>query len=130
MTVPELSRSIHVFRSDEIIADVLACVAAGAAEIHVHPRSETGTESLWAVDTTVNAIRRVCPGTLIGVSTGGWIEGCTENTKSAIFAWKLKPDYASVNLSETDSAEIVNLLCERHIAAISDIPYQGKYLFV
>ncbi|OWS75257.1 3-keto-5-aminohexanoate cleavage enzyme [Pantoea sp. VS1] len=101
--------------SDEIIADALACVAAGAHEIHVHPRSETGAESLGAVDTTVSAIRLVCPGTLIGVSTGDWIEGGAEQTRRAVSAWKTKPDYASVNLSETGSAELIKLLIERNI---------------
>lgn len=101
--------------SDEIIADVLACVAAGAHEIHVHPRSETGAESLWAVGATVSAIRHVCPGTLIGVSTGDWIEGSTEQTLQAVSAWKIRPDYASVNLSETGSAEVIRLLIEQNI---------------
>ncbi|MGO8499827.1 3-keto-5-aminohexanoate cleavage protein, partial [Rhizobium ruizarguesonis] len=55
---------------DTMVRDAAASGAAGAAELHVHPRGAEGKESLAAFDDTVGAIRRVCPGTLIGVSTG------------------------------------------------------------
>ena len=78
----------------------MPCVAAGAAELHIHPRGPDGRESLSAVDATVLAVRRACPGTLIGVSTGAWIENDAERTRKCISMWKELPDYASVNLSE------------------------------
>lgn len=58
--------------------DGATCVAAGAAELHVHPRGVERRESLNAVDETVLAVRQSCPGTLIGVSTGAWIENDVE----------------------------------------------------
>ena len=47
--------------AEAMAGDALACVAAGAAELHIHPRSADGRESLSAVDETVRAVRRTCP---------------------------------------------------------------------
>ncbi|EJC79342.1 hypothetical protein Rleg4DRAFT_0934 [Rhizobium leguminosarum bv. trifolii WSM2297] len=95
---------------DAMVRDASASVAAGAAELHVHPRAADGKESLAAVDDTIGAIRRVCPGTLIGVSTGAWIEGDRERTRETIRRWRVLPDYASVNLCEDDAPAIMQLL--------------------
>ena len=58
--------------ADTMARDGAACIAAGAAELHLHPRGPDGRESLAgaAIGTTVAAVRQTCPGTLIGVSTG------------------------------------------------------------
>ncbi|SCM75892.1 conserved hypothetical protein [uncultured Pleomorphomonas sp.] len=90
--------------------DSAACVAAGAAEIHLHPRAADGQESLAAVDETIRLVRRACPGTLVGVSTGAWIEGDQRRTRDYIAAWRVLPDYASVNLSEADAPAVIGLL--------------------
>ncbi|PIP00465.1 3-keto-5-aminohexanoate cleavage protein [Pleomorphomonas carboxyditropha] len=90
--------------------DSAACVAAGAAEIHLHPRAADGQESLAAVDETIRLVRRACPGTLVGVSTGAWIEGDQRRTRDYIAAWRVLPDYASVNLSEADAPAVIDLL--------------------
>ncbi|MGL1349304.1 3-keto-5-aminohexanoate cleavage protein, partial [Vibrio parahaemolyticus] len=57
--------------------DGAACVAAGAAALHVHPRGAGACESLApaVVDAAVAAMRAACPGAELGVSTGEWIEG-------------------------------------------------------
>ncbi|MEO5757360.1 MAG: 3-keto-5-aminohexanoate cleavage protein [Mesorhizobium sp.] len=95
--------------------DAAACVAAGAAELHIHPRGADGQESLAAVDATLLAVRRSCPGMLIGVSTGAWIENDAGRTRKAIAGWRELPDYASVNLSEADAPEVMNLLRQRGV---------------
>ncbi|WP_026380013.1 3-keto-5-aminohexanoate cleavage protein [Afifella pfennigii] len=87
-----------------------ACVAAGAGEIHLHPRGRDGRESLFAVEETMRAVRRACPGTLIGVSTGAWIEGEEKRTRDGIAAWRVLPDHASVNLCEPDAPAVMALL--------------------
>lgn len=92
-----------------------ACVAAGAAELHIHPRSADGRESLAAVDAAVTALRRACPGTFVGVSTGAWIEKDEHRTRAAITGWTELPDYASVNLSEPDAPAVMDLLHGRGI---------------
>ncbi|RWC43041.1 MAG: 3-keto-5-aminohexanoate cleavage protein [Mesorhizobium sp.] len=96
-------------------SDAAACVAAGAAELHIHPRGVDGYESLAAVNATVLAVRQACPGTLIGVSTGAWIENDVERTRAAIAGWRELPDYASVNLSEADAPAVMELLRQRGV---------------
>ncbi|MFB9981165.1 3-keto-5-aminohexanoate cleavage protein [Mesorhizobium kowhaii] len=96
-------------------SDAAACVAAGAAELHIHPRSIDGRESLAAVNATVLAVRQACPGTLVGVSTGAWIEDDVERTRTAIGGWRELPDYASVNLSEVDAPGVMELLRNRGV---------------
>jgi uncharacterized protein (DUF849 family) len=126
--------------SEEIADDSASCVAAGAAELHLHPRGVTGKESLAAVDTTILAVRRACPGTLIGVSTGAWIENDEDQTRNCIARWNELPDYASVNLSERDAPTVIELLRHRGIgieaglASIADaerlvrLPDHGRVL--
>ncbi|WP_274630148.1 3-keto-5-aminohexanoate cleavage protein [Arvimicrobium flavum] len=101
--------------ADALARDGASCVAAGAAELHVHARAADGTESLEAVNPTMLAIRSACPGTLVGVSTGAWIENDEKRTRDAIGGWKELPDYASVNLSEADAPAIMDLLRRRGI---------------
>lgn len=96
--------------TDKMVADALRCIDAGAAEIHVHPRNDVGLESLSAVDEVIAAMRKASPGTLVGVSTGAWIEDNPARTRDCIQRWKTPPDYASVNLSETDAPTIMALL--------------------
>ena len=93
-----------------IAADAARCVALGAAELHVHPRGPNRRESLRHVDETIRAVRRACSGTLVGVSTGAWIENDAEQTRTAIAGWRELPDYASVNLSEPDAPAVMALL--------------------
>ncbi|MBA3042395.1 MAG: 3-keto-5-aminohexanoate cleavage protein [Alphaproteobacteria bacterium] len=100
---------------EDMVRDAAAVIEAGAAELHVHPRDADGRESLAAVDKTVAAIRRACPGTLIGVSTGAWIEGDKDRTREAISRWRVLPDYASVNLSEEDAPAVIDLLGQKGV---------------
>lgn len=99
----------------EMAHDSALCIAAGAAEIHVHPRTADRRESLAAADQVMPAMRTHCPGTLIGVSTGAWIENDVEATRHCIRNWVNLPDYASVNLSETDAPTVMSLLRQRNV---------------
>jgi uncharacterized protein (DUF849 family) len=101
--------------AEAMARDGVSCVAAGAAELHIHPRGPNGQESLAAVDATIAAVRRACPGTLIGVSTGAWIENDEKQTRDSIARWSELPDYASVNLSEADAPAVMELLRQRGI---------------
>ncbi len=103
--------------------DSAACVAAGAAEVHLHARGPNGRESLApaAMDVTVRAARQACPGTLIGVSTGAWIERDEERTLAAIDGWRELPDYASVNLSEPAADAVIERLRRRGIGVEAGI---------
>ena len=95
---------------EAMVEAAIQCIDAGAAELHIHPRDAGGQESLAHVDELVRGIRRACPGTLFGVSTGAWIENDITVTRERIRAWRLLPDYASVNLSEADAPAIFSIL--------------------
>lgn len=114
------------FTPEDIARQAAACVAAGAAELHVHPRAADGLESLAAVDDAIRALRIACPGTLVGVSTGAWIEGTGRQTCRRIEGWRERPDYASVNLSEPDAPAVIDTLhqvgvgAEAGLASVAD----------
>lgn len=93
-----------------MVRDAVDCIAEGAGELHIHPRGPDGHESLSHVDELMRAIRVACPGTLVGVSTGAWIENDVTATRECIADWQTLPDYASVNLSEADAPAIFSLL--------------------
>lgn len=101
--------------AQDMAQDSALCIAAGAAEIHLHPRNSEGYESLTTVDETILAVRQVCPGTLIGISTGAWIENDEDKTHACIARWRELPDYASVNLSEHDAPAVMELLRRRGV---------------
>jgi uncharacterized protein (DUF849 family) len=99
----------------ELARDAAACVAAGARAIHLHPRDAKGRERLDAevVDQVVAEVRRAC-GVPVGVSTGAWIEPDLERRLRCVRAWRT-PDYASVNVSEAGSEEVMRALLEAGI---------------
>jgi uncharacterized protein (DUF849 family) len=98
--------------------------AAGAEAVHLHPRDAGGRESLAAADVgaAVAAVRRACPGTGVGVSTGLWITGGDPHARhAAIAGWTAlqgpqRPDFASVNVSEAGWAELAGTLSSAGIA--------------
>lgn len=101
----------------DLAADARAAVDAGAAELHLHPRDADGRESLApdTMDRTLTCLRDALPGTLIGVSTGAWIERDEDRRLACIGAWQILPDYASVNLSEPGAPAVIERLLRRGI---------------
>ena len=97
--------------AEAMARDAAACVAAGAGELHLHPRGPDGRESLApaVVGRAVLAVRQACPGTLVGVSTAAWIEG-GDRVLACIDGWRERPDYASVNLSEPGAPAVMERL--------------------
>jgi uncharacterized protein (DUF849 family) len=103
---------------DELAADAGRALAAGAAELHVHPRAADGRDTTepGTVAATVRAIRAACPGVPLGLTTGLWTtDGDAERRQAFVEAWEELPDYASVNLSEPGSAELCALLARRGV---------------
>ncbi len=96
----------------ELVRDAVACVAAGAGAIHLHPRDAAGDERLDAsvVDTVVQEVRGAC-GVPVGVSTGAWIEPDLARRLALVRSWRA-PDYASVNLSEPGALAVMEILLE------------------
>jgi len=102
---------------DEIVRDARAVVAAGAAEVHLHVRDDAGRETLRpdVVEATIDAVRRACPGTLIGISTGEWIERNDARRRDYLRALSAVPDHASVNYADADAPGVVAAMRERGI---------------
>jgi uncharacterized protein (DUF849 family) len=98
----------------EIAADAAACVAAGVTEVHVHPRSDDGSERLDAetVDKTVAAVKAM--GVPVGVTTGAWSDPDPARRVALVKGWR-EPDYASVNLSEAGAVEVMEALLHNGI---------------
>jgi len=111
----------------ELIHDTVACVAAGARAIHLHPRDPAGHERLDAaiVDATVIAVREAC-GVPVGVTTGAWIEPDLTRRIALIRDWQA-PDYTSVNLSEAGAIAVMEALVgarigiEAGISSVEDV---------
>jgi uncharacterized protein (DUF849 family) len=103
--------------TEALTADGWAAVQAGAAELHLHVRDPRGAESLAPehVDATIAALRARWPGTLIGISTGSWIEGEDDRRLAMIDGWRKLPDHASVNLNEPGAPAVIERLARRGI---------------
>jgi uncharacterized protein (DUF849 family) len=106
----------------QLAAAAAAAVAAGAEAVHVHPRGSDGRQSLRAGDVgaAVAAIKAACPATPVGVTTGLWITNDPVARRDDVADWadladEQRPDFASVNLSETGWQELTAMLDEADI---------------
>ncbi len=102
---------------DQLAADARAVRAAGADELHVHPRDAAGDESLRSavIAPALAAIRAAVPGMPVGVSTGAWIEPDRDERVMQVRAWAhlppgQRPDYASVNCGEPGALDVMATL--------------------
>ncbi|WP_029352416.1 3-keto-5-aminohexanoate cleavage protein [Bosea sp. 117] len=101
----------------ELAADARRVVAAGAAELHFHPRDADGAETLDAahVAAAIKAVRAAVPGTPIGLSTHAGIAPRGRGRLKTVEAWTVKPDYVSVNLVEEDAPQMIALALDKGI---------------
>ncbi|WP_367324285.1 3-keto-5-aminohexanoate cleavage protein [Streptomyces sp. HUAS ZL42] len=88
-------------------------VAAGATDVHVHPRTPCGrdTVSPRVVAATLEAIRARVP-VPVGVTTGAWAEPDPAARLSRVRAWTVLPDHASVNWHEPGAEELAAVLID------------------
>ncbi|MFE5892587.1 3-keto-5-aminohexanoate cleavage protein [Streptomyces sp. NPDC056468] len=109
--------------SPEALADAAAhAVAAGATDIHVHPKTPCGQDSLSprVLAPTLEAIRaRVS--VPVGVTTGAWAEPDPEARLARVCGWTVLPDHASVNWHEQGAEEIAAALIERGVGVEAGI---------
>ena len=103
--------------TEALVADGWAAAKAGAAELHLHVRGPDGVESLapGRVDATITALRERLPGTLIGISTGAWIERDDDRRLAMVDGWRELPDHASVNLKEPGAPAVIERLYRRGV---------------
>jgi uncharacterized protein (DUF849 family) len=107
--------------AEDLAVTAAACVAAGAAAIHLHPRDSSGQESLdtAVIDAAVRHVRTAVS-VPIGVSTGAWIEPDPERRAAAVARWD-EPDMASVNLSEIGARPVMEALLGQGIGVEAGI---------
>ncbi len=101
----------------ELATDAKAVKRAGAEQLHIHPRSESGPESLRPLDVaqSLRAVRAAVPGMPVGVGTGAWIEPSPAARLDFMRQWEELPDYASVNLNEDDAFENMEVLLSKGV---------------
>lgn len=107
----------------EALAESAAgAVAAGATDVHVHPRTPCGRDSMSprVVAATLDAIRaRVT--VPVGVTTGAWAEPDPAARLARVRAWTVLPDHASVNWHEPGAEELAAALLERGVGVEAGI---------
>ena len=93
----------------ELAADAIAVRKAGAFAVHVHPRDPHGEQTLerGTCDAAVAAIRAASPGLPIGLSTSQAIDPDPFARAAAVRSWRQRPDFVSVNVSESGWAGVV-----------------------
>lgn len=101
----------------ELAAAVRGAVAAGAEDIHLHPKDRDGTDSLAAphVAAALTAVRAAVPGIPVGVTTGAWATPDPERRAALVRAWTVLPDHASVNWHEDGADLVADALLDRGV---------------
>jgi uncharacterized protein (DUF849 family) len=102
----------------ELAADALAVRRAGAVAVHIHPRDASGAQTLRVreCDAAVVAIRKAVPRLPVGLSTAELIDPDPFARAAAVEAWRERPDFVSVNLSELGWMGIVRAALHTGIA--------------
>lgn len=97
-------------------------VAAGAEDVHVHPKTPCGQDSLapQVVAAALEAIRAVVD-VPVGVTTGAWAEPDPERRLARIKSWTVLPDHASVNWHEPGAEALAAALMERGVGVEAGI---------
>ncbi|NUT38446.1 MAG: hypothetical protein HOV86_00535 [Thermoactinospora sp.] len=98
----------------ELAAAAKEAVAAGAEDIHLHPKDDGGADTMEPdhVAAAVTAVRSAVPGIPVGVTTGAWTGA---GRAAHVRAWSVLPDHASVNWHEDGAAELADTLLERGV---------------
>jgi uncharacterized protein (DUF849 family) len=111
----------------ELALDAYQAVVAGAGAVHVHPRQASGSETLepGSCALAVSAIRRVCPETPVGLTTGAWIEPDPDRRRWLVERWEILPDFASVNVSENGWREVAEALLRREVGVEAGLSSVG-----
>ena len=114
----------HLPVRPEALATAAAdAVAAGAQDVHLHPKTPDGADSLdpRIVGPTVRAVRAAVPGIPVGVTTGAWTLDDPEHRVAAIRTWTVLPDHASVNWHEPGADAVAAALLDRGVAVEAGI---------
>ncbi|MFJ8666927.1 3-keto-5-aminohexanoate cleavage protein [Streptomyces sp. NPDC093600] len=102
--------------SAALAEEAAAAVAAGAGDVHVHPKTPCGGDTLSprVLAETLTAIRAVVD-VPVGVTTGAWAEPDPVRRVERVRSWTVLPDHASVNWHERGAEELAAALLERGV---------------
>ncbi|QHC26839.1 3-keto-5-aminohexanoate cleavage protein [Streptomyces sp. GS7] len=97
-------------------------VAAGAQDVHVHPKTPCGQDSLSprVVGPVLTAIREAVD-VPVGVTTGAWAEPDPGRRAEQVGSWTVLPDHASVNWHEAGADTVAAALLERGVGVEAGI---------
>lgn len=98
----------------ELAASAAEAVAAGATDLHLHPKGPDGRDSLapGTVAAALSAVREAVD-VPVGVTTGAWAQPDPAARLALIEEWDVLPDHASVNWHES-GAEAVAAALDAH----------------
>ena len=113
--------------ADQIAADVVRVVAAGADAVHLHVKDESGADTLRgsALADVLSAVRAAAPATPVGVTTGAWAEPDPRQRLARIASWTVLPDFASVNWHEDGAEQVAAMLLERGVGVEAGLWHVG-----
>jgi uncharacterized protein (DUF849 family) len=98
----------------ELAAEARAAANAGAGAFHVHPRDESGAQTLEPEHVLASvAAAHAATGLPVGVTTGIWtVDGDVHRRLALVERWtgQDRPDYASINMNEPGIEELADLL--------------------
>ncbi|MGW3850573.1 3-keto-5-aminohexanoate cleavage protein [Streptomyces fagopyri] len=99
-----------------------AAVRAGASDVHVHPKTPCGQDTLSAraVAAVLDAIRSRVD-VPVGITTGAWAEPGPGARVERVRSWTVLPDHASVNWHEPGAEELAAALLDRGIGVEAGI---------
>ncbi|MCK7623163.1 3-keto-5-aminohexanoate cleavage protein [Streptomyces sp. RS10V-4] len=97
-------------------------VAAGAQDVHLHPKTPCGQDSLSprVVGPAVAAVREAVD-VPVGVTTGAWAEPDARRRAERIASWTVLPDHASVNWHEPGADTVAAALLARGVGVEAGI---------
>ncbi|WP_043469812.1 3-keto-5-aminohexanoate cleavage protein [Arthrobacter sp. Rue61a] len=106
-----------------IAREAAASVAAGAHTLHFHPKNPLGEDTLepHCLASWLTALRKACPATPLGVTTGAWSSPDAPTRLRMIESWHELPDFASVNWHEEGAEEVAEALHARGIGVEAGI---------
>lgn len=107
----------------ELAAEAAAAVAAGATNIHLHPKTADCADSLApdVVAAAVTAVRAAVPSVPVGVTTGAWATPDPARRVALVRAWTVLPDHASVNWHEDGAEDVAEALLSHGIGVEAGI---------
>ena len=102
---------------EELASEARASVDAGARVLHLHPYDGDGRQTFEAeaCAAAIRAVRAVCPGIPISLSTSAEIEPDPARRRLLVSAWTERPEVVTANQGEEGIVELCDVLLERGV---------------